>query len=373
MRIANLDRGGIRLDLDVEKLRFVRPPSDRSEGTRTNLKPGDVLISITAELGKIGYVADAFPGQAFVSQHLCLVRPRPDKVDGEYLAYLLSSAPYQTKFNRLSDAGAKAALNLRTVRELRVPVPSLDRQRKIAEILRAWDDSIDELVRLRDARKLEFTGLRVQVFGDQSAIRERWAAVSIRSIATRVVRKSDGAAHPVMTVSSRSGFVLQSDKYSRDMAGLSVANYTRLHKGEFAYNKGNSLTYPQGCVFALSASSALVPNVYFCFKLSGDLNPRFYEHLFAAGTLNRQLAQVISSGVRNNGLLNLSAEDFFNSRVPMPSRVEQDAVADVFDAATQEIDLLDRNLALLRTQKRGLMQKLLIGDVRLAPEAAILV
>jgi len=47
-----------------------------------------------------------------------------------------------------------------------------------------------------------------------------------------------------------------------------IRHYTLLRQGEFAYNKGNSLTSPQGCIFRLEQDSALVPHVYFCFSLT---------------------------------------------------------------------------------------------------------
>jgi type I restriction enzyme, S subunit len=184
-------------------------------------------------------------------------------------------------------------------------------------------------------------------------------------VSTRITTKSDGGAHTVMAISAKSGFVAQSEKYRRDMAGASVANYTLLRRGEFAYNKGNSLTYPQGCIYALRADSALVPNVYYSFSLRPDLNSSFYEHFFASGALNRQLAQRITSGVRGNGLLNLNADEFFGVMVPLPGRAVQDAAADALNAGSRRIELLKRKAELLRIQKRGLMQKLLTGQVRL--------
>jgi len=160
---------------------------------------------------------------------------------------------------------------------------------------------------------------------------------------------------------------MQSDKFDRDMAGSSVERYILLHEGEFAYNKGNSLTAPYGCIFSLDRPAAVVPFVYFCFALHGDLNREFYVHLFAAGALNRQLSRLINSGVRNDGLLNLSPDDFFACRIPVPPPDEQAKIAATLKAAKHEIALLDSELSALRQQKRGLMQKLLTGEWRVLP------
>jgi type I restriction enzyme S subunit len=181
-----------------------------------------------------------------------------------------------------------------------------------------------------------------------------------------VRRQNGGGDHPVMTISAKSGFRLQSDKFSRDMAGSSVNRYIVLHEGEFAYNKGNSLTAPHGCIFPLDRPTALVPFVYFCFALKADLNREFFAHLFAAGVLNHQLSRLINSGVRNDGLLNLSPEDFFGCKVPVPPADEQSAIASALTTAKQEIGLLETELEALTRQKRGLMQKLLTGEWRVS-------
>ena len=172
-----------------------------------------------------------------------------------------------------------------------------------------------------------------------------------------------------MTISAKSGFLMQSDKFSRDMAGSSVERYTLLHEGEFAYNKGNSLTAPYGCIFPLDRPTALVPFVYYCFSLHEGHSREFFAHLFAAGALNHQLSRLINSGVRNDGLLNLDADDFFSCKVPVPPREEQERIALALSAARKEIALLDQELAALARQKRGLMQKLLTGEWRVKEAA----
>ncbi|MFN8890918.1 MAG: restriction endonuclease subunit S, partial [Alphaproteobacteria bacterium] len=199
------------------------------------------------------------------------------------------------------------------------------------------------------------------------AFPDRWKLCPLSIISTRVRRQNDGGNHPVMTISAKSGFRLQSDKFSRDMAGSSVDRYIVLHEGEFAYNKGNSLTAPYGCIFPLDRPTALVPFVYFCFALKPSMNREFFAHLFAAGPLNHQLSRLINSGVRNDGLLNLDPEDFFGCMVPVPPAKEQLAIASALSAAKQEIGLLETEIEALIGQKRGLMQKLLTGEWRVNP------
>jgi type I restriction enzyme S subunit len=80
--------------------------------------------------------------------------------------------------------------------------------------------------------------------------------------------------------------------------------------------------------------------------------------------LNHHLARLINSGVRNDGLLNLSAEAFFNIPICIPSVEEQSFIAEMLQTADNEINLLNDELIVLKKQKRGLMQKLLTGTIR---------
>ena len=102
IRMTNLVRDGIYLDL-------------------SDLKFGDLLISITAELGKLGWIPEGL-GTAYINQHTALVRMK-DSVDSKFIAYSLSTEKYNNKLNSLNDSGAKAGLNLGTIRNFELIVP----------------------------------------------------------------------------------------------------------------------------------------------------------------------------------------------------------------------------------------------------------
>jgi hypothetical protein len=315
-------------------------------------------------VGASAFVANDYPN-LYLSDLLWELRVASE-TDPLWLSYVLQLGSTREHL-RLSATGTQSSMkNLNRSVFLKIPilVPPPPEQRKIAEVLRTWDDAIERSEALVRAETRAFGALRRRlfVFGHE---------VPLSQVSTRIQRKSDGAPHTVMAISAKTGFVAQADKYRRDMAGASLANYTQLRRGEFAYNKGNSLTYPQGCIYALKADSALVPNVYYSFALCPDLNSGYYEHFFASGALNRQLARRITSGVRGNGLLNLNADDFFGVKVPVPDRAIQDAAADALNTGARRIELLQHKAELLRTQKRGLMQKLLTGRLRVNAAAEI--
>lgn len=190
-----------------------------------------------------------------------------------------------------------------------------------------------------------------------------WEVRRLSDITTRITRKNNGDGHPVMTISAKRGFILQSDKYTRDMAGQSAERYILLKRGEFAYNKGNSQTAPQGCIFRLEDDSAIVPFVYYCFALDQEIDASYAAHAFQNGVLNRELARAINSGVRNDGLLNLPAEDFFRCQIAVPPMHEQRAIAEVLDAVGKTIAKTNALIEALSQAKYATMRELLTRGI----------
>lgn len=170
IRITNLDRDNIYMDSsDIQRVLL---PSDLTEGTRTRIKRGDVLISITADLGIIGYVSDIRFEEAYINQHIALCRFNPEKIHSGYLAYALSSPFLQRHIQSLNDAGAKAGLNLSTIRNLPIPLARGMEQNLIFKTLASLDHKITldygELVRLKSLKSALLDNLltgrkRVQV------------------------------------------------------------------------------------------------------------------------------------------------------------------------------------------------------------------
>ena len=143
IRIGNLTRDSIRLDLgDVQR---VSPPSG-SEGERTRVQAGDVLVSITAFIGSVAVVPQEIE-EAYVNQHVALCRPLDQLVLPEWIGYALLSSIGQAQFGAVLYGGTKAGLNLSDVADLWVPVPPVEEQHAISERLARITDQVDDLIR----------------------------------------------------------------------------------------------------------------------------------------------------------------------------------------------------------------------------------
>ncbi|MFZ4859567.1 MAG: restriction endonuclease subunit S [Desulfuromonadaceae bacterium] len=138
LRIGNLTREHINFRFD--DVMYVNVP-ESSEGKRTAVQEGDLLISITADLGIIAVVPEGFP-EAYVNQHIALVRLNKDEVYPRFIGHLLNSGVGQTQIEKLNESGAKAGLNLPTIENLKIFRPTYSEQQKIVDILDGVDSQI---------------------------------------------------------------------------------------------------------------------------------------------------------------------------------------------------------------------------------------
>jgi type I restriction enzyme, S subunit len=112
IRIANLTRGTIGLDLsDIQRVAV----PEGAEGSRTKVRPGDVLFSITAYLGSVAVVPDGLE-TAYVSQHIALARLRKARISSKWVGFVALSVVGQTWFDTKSYGGTKVQLSLDDVR-----------------------------------------------------------------------------------------------------------------------------------------------------------------------------------------------------------------------------------------------------------------
>ena len=171
-----------------------------------------------------------------------------------------------------------------------------------------------------------------------------------------------------MMISANSGFIMQSEKYSRDNAGKSLTKYTILHKGELAYNHGASKMKPYGCCFQLSVDEARIPYVYHCFKINENNYAPYIALYLNNKLLERELRKLVSSSVRMDGLLNISYEDYTNIKLNLPRYEEQEKIAAFLTLIDKKIEKQKELVELLKKYKRGLLSQIFSQKLRFKDE-----
>ena len=254
------------------------------------------------------------------------------------------------------------------IQNTKLLLPPYKEQLRIMDVLHNWDTAIEKQTALIEQLTLRKRGLMQQLLTGKKRLKGfegEWNYHRIEEHFEQVIKRNDGKGHVPMTISARLGLVSQKDKFDRVVAGNSLDNYTLLEKGDFAYNKGNSNLYEMGCIYRLAEESAVVPFVYICFRVKDDTSCEFYQHFFINHGLDKQLKQIITSGARGDGLLNVSSADFMSLKIPYPPIKEQQAIAVILNNADKEIEIQKQKLAAMQEQKKGLMQVLLTGKKRL--------
>lgn len=175
LRIQNVGRN--RLDLD--DVAYVEPPPG-AEAQRTRVRAGDVLLSITADLGRTA-VVPANLGPAHINQHLAILRIR--NFEPRFVSAFISLGPGRYQLAKLDRVGVKSGLNFDDVRSLQLPLPPLPEQRRIADIL----DKADAVRRKRkEAIALTEELLRsafLEMFGDPVTNPKGWPVKSLGTLA----------------------------------------------------------------------------------------------------------------------------------------------------------------------------------------------
>ena len=203
LRVANVQDGHV--DLSVMKEISLKP----SEVDRYSLRKGDVLFTEGGDFDKLGR-GTVWNGEiepCLHQNHVFAVRPKPDRLLPEFLAFQAASQ-YGRRYFQLSSKQSTnlASINSTQLKQFPVLLPPIPEQRKIAEILRTWDEAIAKLEALRAAKHDCLTGLTQKLLGLGGAFPDRWKQRPLSAISTRVRRQNGGGDHPVMTISAKSGF-----------------------------------------------------------------------------------------------------------------------------------------------------------------------
>ena len=266
--------------------------------------------------------------------------------------------------------GSRTGLNLNILRKLKIILPPLKEQGKIAEILSAWDDGIEAFEKLIEQKEIFHKALMKNLLIGKirlSGYNSKWTHSKFNSIFERITRKNEELNSNILTISAQNGLISQKDFYNKRIASVDTSKYILLKNGEFAYNKSYSNGYPLGAIKRLDLyEKGVVSSLYICFKLNNSDNcSEFWKYYFETGMLNREIKMIAQEGARNHGLLNMATEDFFNMLLYHPKdSKEQQKIAEILNKSDKEIQLLNSKLEKLKEQKKGLMQKLLTGQIR---------
>lgn len=336
------------------------------------LNAGDVLTIQTGWIGVSCVVPPCFEGAN--AHALIISRPDPKQLNGDFLAYLLNSELGKKAIGRIKTGGGRPHLNTGDLRKLEMPIPPVSVQKKMIAALQELDKAIFSLEELCSLKRKYKMGIAKQLLTGKKRFPKfcgrAWHASSLSNHVKSLSRKNMKGCTLVLTASGEHGLVDQRRYFNRSVAGSDLSKYHLLRKGEFAYNRSAMNGYPYGATKRLDEhGEGVLSTLYLCFAIDDPkLDSDFLRHVFECGLLNRQLRPIVRVGARAHGLLNIADDDFLSISVPFPKLDEQRAIAELLSGLEHEIDLLIKKQEEFELFKRGLLSRMLSGEIPVGHE-----
>jgi restriction endonuclease S subunit len=345
--------------------------------TRGLPQKGDLLFTTEAPLGNVALFPDDRKTYA-LAQRIVTLRPDQSVIETRYLMYYFLSDFGKREIKGRATGSTAIGIRQSELTRIRVLLPPLVEQRKIAGILSTWDRAIDLTSQLIAAKQRYKRGLvqqllmgkrRFKQFVRSEEIQDTvigpipadWGYVSVGQIAHQVSeRNAIGIDLPVLSSTKYEGLVDSLSYFGRQIFSEDTSTYKIVRRHQFAYATNH---IEEGSIgYQNLYDDALISPMYTVFKTNSSVDDRFLYALLKTETYRQIFERSTSSSVNRRGSLRWN--EFSHIKVPLPSIGEQRAIAEVLDTCDRQLALLNRKLELLKKQKKGLMQQLLTGKVR---------
>ncbi|MBK8848914.1 MAG: restriction endonuclease subunit S [Saprospiraceae bacterium] len=259
----------------------------------------------------------------------------------------------------------QVSITLDELFKFKIPLPPLTEQLAIARVLSTWDEAIHTTEKLIAQKELRKKWLMQNLLTGKLRLRSvsglqyggEWKKLGAGEVFKSITIKGF-ADEELLSATQDRGMIPRTMLEGRvTMPTTGTEGFKLIEIGDFVI----SLRSFQGGI-EYSYYRGLVSPAYTVLKPKKQINEEFYKQYFKSYEFIGRLATAVI-GIRDGK--QISYDDFCIVKIPYPTIEEQTAIAQVLKAADEEINLLKAKVEKLREQKRGLMQVLLTGRVRL--------
>jgi len=288
-----------------------------------------------------------------------------DEILAKFLAYFFKTIVWQNQVKSVANYGARYdRINItdNAFFSLKILLPPLDEQEKIAEILSTWDEAINLTINLIESKKQFKKALMQNLLTAKIRFlqfKDEWRAIKLSEICD------------ISTGTSKSRFIGDGKFYIVDMGSITqdgLLNLTKTTNLNQDFLDFGDLVMPKddigggkiiGKVAVIDKDNTYVLSDHI-FRIKTIENSNFLAYLINSDLINKKIRREVSGTAQ----LGLSKRTIENLKIKLPNLKEQQKIAEVLMACDDEINLLNLKLENLKKQKQGLMQKLLSGKVR---------
>lgn len=281
-------------------------------------------------------------------------------LDLNYKVHCFYEQGFRNRLLAKSTISANININQVALNSLQLPIPPISEQQKIAEILSTWDYAIANckttINSIRDRNK----GLAQQLLTGKkrlNGLSEKWVELKADKIFKNNTDKTHNGELEILSATQERGVIPRSmNNIDIKYDASSLGTYKKVEVGDYVI----SLRSFQGGI-EYSEYEGIVSPAYTILKEIIPISKTFFKVYFKTETFISRLNTIIY-GIRDGK--QISFKDFATLKLPCPSIEEQNAIAQVLETATQELKSYQDKLEALQLQKKGLMQQLLTGKIR---------
>lgn len=314
---------------------------------------GDILISVRAPVGTIAISKH----NAVIGRGLASIKAK-DKITSEFLfQYLLSM---ENKWNKISQGSTFNSINSSDLKNVIIPTPTINEQKKIADILSTWDNSINNTNNLINKIRRKKKSIVSKIYGgeilENNKINKEYSR--LKSVLREVMVKNKDENNLVLSVSNSRGFIPQSEQFEREVASKNKSNYKVVKRNQFAYNPSRINV---GSIDMLTSYEiGILSPMYVVFEVNEKINNKYLYHFLKSDLFLQMIPSYTQGSVRDS----LSFKGLSSIKIYLPEMNKQIQYAKVLDILDNYIEKLSILNDLYNRQKQGLMQQLLTGKIR---------
>lgn len=322
-------------------------------------KKGDILISAAGTIGRL-VVYDGIPAY-FQDSNIVWIDNNEKLISNKLLFYIYSIVRWQK-----TEGGIVSRLYNSDLKNVSLPIPPLPEQKAIADCLTTWDKGIEKLTQLIASKKEQKKGLMQQLLTGKKRLdgfTEEWEFKKISKVAKIIgggtpstVKNEywDGDINWFTPTEIKTKFVNESRR-KITKSGLKNSSAKILPSGTILLT--TRATIGEASIAKIECSTNQGFQSIVCIE--GKANVLFFYDLI------RYNKKEFLRKANGSTFLEISKKEVEKIKLKIPSIEEQTAIAEVLTTADKEIELLEKKLETFKTQKKGLMQVLLTGTLRL--------
>lgn len=329
------------------------------------IKNGDLVIADASEdyidIAKSVEIKN-LEHKAVAGLHTFLLRDKGDYFADGYKGYILYEPWVAKELKKKATGISVLGISKSNLLNLKIKLPPLDEQEKIAEILSTWDEAINLTINLIESKKQFKKALMQNLLTAKirfPQFKGEWKEIKLGNFLEEKSERNTKNIDLILSVTNKFGFVTQVEYFDKSVASDNTANYKIVRKGNFAYNPSRINV---GSIALLeSYEIGILSPMYVVFECLKNLDNRFLKFWFQSHSFMGNLFKYLAGSVRES----LNFNDMKTISIKLPNLKEQQKIVEVLTACDDEINLLNLKLENLKKQKQGLMQKLLSGKVRI--------